>query len=60
MSNIHQYWHSILACFFILHCSSSLSCMNEYHEAIDNGGYLYEQASCNNYSVAGCFPEKLR
>ena len=28
--------------FFTLHCSSSLSCMNEYL-AIDSGGYLNEQ-----------------
>ena len=42
------------ACFFILHFSSSLSCMNEYL-AIDSGGYLYEQTMCINCSVAGCF-----
>ena len=30
--------------FFILHCSSSLSCINEYL-AIDTGGYVYEQPS---------------
>ena len=28
--------------FFTLHCSSSLSCINEYL-AIDSGGYVYEQ-----------------
>ena len=30
--------------FFTLHCSSSLSCINEYL-AIDSGGYAYEQPS---------------
>ena len=29
------------ASFFTLHCSSSLSCINEYM-AIDSGGYVYE------------------
>ena len=29
------------ASFFTLHCSSSLSCINEYL-AIDSGGYVYE------------------
>ena len=33
-----QSWGS----FFTLHCSSSLSCINEYL-AIDSGGYVYEQ-----------------
>ena len=33
------------ASFFTLHCSSSLSCINEYL-GIDSGGYVYEQASC--------------
>ena len=28
--------------FFTLHCSSSLSCINEYL-AIDSGGYVYAQ-----------------
>ena len=46
-------------CFFILHYSSSLSCMNEYM-ATNSGKYLYEQPSRINCSVAGCFPEKLR
>ena len=32
------------ASFFTLHCSSSLSCINEYL-AIDSGGYVYEQPS---------------
>ena len=40
--------------FFTLHCSGSLSCMNEYL-AIDNGGYLYEQAAHINCSVIACF-----
>ena len=44
--------------FFILHCSSSLSCINVYL-AIDSGGYLYEQSSSINYSMAGWFSEKL-
>ena len=35
------------------------SAVNEYL-AIDSGGYLYEQRSRINCSVAGCFPEKLR
>ena len=33
-------WTSV----FTLHCSSSLSCINEYL-AKDNGGYMYEQLS---------------
>ena len=45
--------------FFTLLCSSSLSCINEYL-AIDSGGYLYDQPSRINYSMAGCFPEKPR
>ena len=32
--------------FFTLHCSSSLSCINDYL-AIDSGGYVYEQPSHN-------------
>ena len=36
--------------FFTLHCSSSLSCINEYL-AIDNGGYVYEQPSRINCSI---------
>ena len=36
--------------FFTLHCSSSLSCMNEYL-SIDSGGYLYEQSSRINCSI---------
>ena len=36
--------------FFTLHCSSSLSCINEYL-AIDSGGYLYEQPSCIHCSI---------
>ena len=35
------------ASFFTLHCSSSLSCINE-NLAIDTGGYVYEQPSCIN------------
>ena len=38
------------ASFFTLHCSSSLSCTNEYL-AIDSGGYVYEQLSRINYSI---------
>ena len=44
---------------FTRHCSSSLSCMNEYL-AVDNGGYLYEQPSRINCSAAGSFTEKSR
>ena len=47
------------ASFFILHCSSSLSWINEYL-AIDSGGYVYEQPSRSNCGMAGCFPEKPR
>ncbi|KAK2178477.1 hypothetical protein NP493_542g01017 [Ridgeia piscesae] len=36
--------------FFILHCSSSLSCINKYL-AIDSGGYVYEQPSRINCSI---------
>ena len=38
------------ASFFTLHCSSSLSCIDEYM-AIDSGGYVYEQTSLINYSI---------
>ena len=44
---------------FTLHCSSSLSCKNEYL-VIDSGGYLYEQPLRINCSMVGCFQEKLR
>ena len=36
--------------YFTLHCSSSLSCINEYL-AIDSGGYVYEQPSRINWSI---------
>ena len=36
--------------FFTLHCSSSLSCINEYL-AVDSGGYVYEQPSRINCSI---------
>ena len=39
-------WERLLT----LHCSSSLSSMNEYI-AIDSGGYVYEQPSCINCSI---------
>ena len=38
------------ASFFTLHCSSSLSCINEY-VTIDSGGYVYEQLSRFNCSI---------
>ena len=38
------------ASFFTLHCSNSLSCINEYL-AIDIGGYVYEQTLCINCSI---------
>ena len=38
------------ASFFTLHCSSSLSCINDYL-AIDSGEYVYEQPLCINYSI---------
>ena len=38
------------ASFFTLHCSSSLSCVNEYL-AIDSGGYVYKQPSRINCSI---------
>ena len=38
-------WASV----FTLHCSSSLSCINQYL-AIDSGGYVYEQPSRINCS----------
>ena len=41
-------------CFFTLHCSSSLSCRNEYL-ATDSGGYLCtNNLLCINCLVAGC------
>ena len=46
-ATVLKHWAS----FFTLHCSSSLSCMNEYL-AIVSGGYLYEQPSCINWCVA--------
>ena len=39
-------WASV----FTLHYSSSLSCINEY-QAIDSGGYVYEQPSRINCSI---------
>ena len=38
------------ACFFTLHCSSSLSCINQYL-ATDSGGYVYEQPLHINCSI---------
>ena len=38
------------ASFVTLHCSRSLSCINEYL-AIDSGGYVYEQPSRINCSI---------
>ena len=38
------------ASFFTLHCSSSLSCINEYLTT-DSGGYVYEQPSRINCSI---------
>ena len=38
------------ASFFTLHCSSSLSFINEYL-AIDSGGYVYEQPSRINCRI---------
>ena len=38
------------ASFFTLHCSSSLSCINEYL-AIDSGGYVHKQSSCINCNI---------
>ena len=39
-----------LGTFFTLHCSSYLSCINEYL-AIDSGGYVYEQPSRINCNI---------
>ena len=39
-------WASV----FTIHCSSSLSYINEYL-AIDSGGYVYKPSSCINYSI---------
>ena len=38
------------ASFFTLHCSSSLSCINEYL-AVDSGGHVYEQPARINGSI---------
>ena len=38
------------ASLFTLHCSSLLSCINEYL-AIDSGGYVYEQPSRINCTI---------
>ena len=46
------------ASFFTLHCSSSLSYINEYL-AIDSGGVRATLAHWLQH-VAGCFPEKMR
>ena len=35
---------------FTLHCSSSLSCINEYL-AVDSDGYVYKQPFCVNCSI---------
>ena len=40
-------------------CHSSLSCINEYL-AIQSGGYVNEEPSRSNSSVAEYFPKKLR
>ena len=40
----------ILGVFFTLHCSSSLSCIDEYL-TIDSGGYVHEQPSRINCSI---------
>ena len=45
---------------FVLHCSRSLSSMNEYL-VVDTGGCLYKKLSSRvNYNVTECFPEKSR
>ena len=38
------------AIFYTIHCSSSLTCINEYL-AIDSGGYVYEQPTRINCSI---------
>ena len=47
-----------LECLFTLHCSSSLSCVNEYL-AIDSGGYVYEQPSRINCSSGWMLPREV-
>ena len=42
---------------FTPHCHSSLSCINE-HLVTDRRGYVNEQSSRSNCSVAGCFPRE--
>ena len=49
-----NHWHRV----FTLHCSSSLSCMNEYL-AIDIGGYMCRNTLLIN-KLAGYFTEKFR
>ena len=44
---------------FTLHCSSSLSCINEYL-AIDNGGYVHEQPSRIKCSIWLDAPQRNR
>ena len=39
--------------FITLHCSSSLSCINEYL-AIDSGGYVYKQSSLSHINCDMC------
>ena len=40
-------WASV----FTLHCSSPLSCINEYLAIVKSGGYVYEQPSRINCSM---------
>ena len=42
------------ASFFTVHCSSSLSCINE-DLAIDSGGYVYVQSNLRALLVACCW-----
>ena len=44
---------------FTPRCSISHICINEYL-AINNGGYVIEQSSRNNCSLAECFQDKAR
>ena len=48
--NYLTFTDGLLGSFFTLHCSSSLSCINEY-VTIDSGGYVYEQTSRINCNI---------
>ena len=49
-SNPEMWFENLGQVVFTVHCSSSLSCINEYL-TIDSGGYMYEHPSHINCSI---------